>query len=95
MPRVVSPCIEVNTWLEENEKNGILRAYVAGAIHPAPRDVLMVGLASGSWAQVVAHLQLVLQAAAQHRGPYARVRSCCGGWSRPRSWRAGRVCAAQ
>jgi spermidine synthase len=46
----------VNTWLEENEKNGILRAYVAGAIHPAPRAVLMVGLASGSWAQVVAHL---------------------------------------
>ena len=46
----------VNTWLEDNEKNGILRAYVAGAIHPAPREVLIVGLASGSWAQVIAHL---------------------------------------
>ncbi len=30
--------------------------YVVGALHPAPREVLMVGLASGSWAQVVAHL---------------------------------------
>lgn len=46
----------VNTWLEDNEKNGILRAYVVGALHPAPREVLMIGLASGSWAQVVAHL---------------------------------------
>jgi len=46
----------VNTRLENNEKNGILRAYVVGALHPAPRDLLMVGLASGSWAQVVANL---------------------------------------
>ena len=46
----------VNTWLEDNDKNGILRAYVVGALHPAPREVLMVGLASGSWAQVVANL---------------------------------------
>lgn len=46
----------VNVALENNEKNGILRAYVIGALHPAPKDLLMVGLASGSWAQVVAHL---------------------------------------
>lgn len=46
----------VNTRLEHNDKNGILRAYVVGAIHPAPRELLMVGLASGSWAQVVANL---------------------------------------
>jgi spermidine synthase len=46
----------VNTWLEDNDKNGILRAYVVGALHPAPREVLMIGLASGSWAQVVAQL---------------------------------------
>lgn len=46
----------VNTSLEANDKNGILRAYVVGAIHPAPRELLMVGLASGSWAQVVANL---------------------------------------
>lgn len=46
----------VNTRLDENDKNGILRAYVLGGFHPAPRHVLMVGLASGSWAQVVANL---------------------------------------
>lgn len=46
----------VNTRLENNDKNGILRAYVVGALHPAPRELLMVGLASGSWAQVVANL---------------------------------------
>jgi len=46
----------VNTRLENNDKNGILRAYAVGALHPAPREVLMVGLSSGSWAQVVAHL---------------------------------------
>jgi spermidine synthase len=46
----------VNTRLDENDKNGILRAYVLGGFHPAPREVLMVGLASGSWAQVVANL---------------------------------------
>lgn len=38
------------------DRNGILRAYSIGAMHPAPKRVLMVGLASGSWAQVVAHL---------------------------------------
>ncbi|MDB5219740.1 MAG: hypothetical protein JWO86_7667 [Myxococcaceae bacterium] len=46
----------VNTSLENNDKNGIVRAYVVGAIHPAPRELLMVGLASGSWAQVAANL---------------------------------------
>jgi len=38
------------------DRNGIMRAYSIGAMHPAPKRVLMVGLASGSWAQVVAHL---------------------------------------
>jgi spermidine synthase len=46
----------VNTSLENNDKNGIVRAYVVGALHPRPRDLLMVGLASGSWAQVAANL---------------------------------------
>ena len=46
----------LNITLQENEKNGIVRAYLAGALHGAPREVLMVGLSSGSWAQVVAHL---------------------------------------
>ena len=46
----------LNTSLENNDRNGIVRAYIVGAIHPAPRDVLMVGLSGGAWAQVVAHL---------------------------------------
>jgi spermidine synthase len=39
--------------------NGIARPFALSAIHPAPRHVLMIGLGSGSWAQVVAnHPQL-------------------------------------
>jgi spermidine synthase len=38
-----------------NDRNGIFRAYAVGLVHPAPTDVLMIGLASGSWAQVVAN----------------------------------------
>jgi spermidine synthase len=38
------------------DRNGILRAYGIGAMHPAPKNVLMIGLASGSWATVVSHL---------------------------------------
>jgi spermidine synthase len=38
-----------------DDRNGIFRAYAVGLIHPAPKDVLMIGLASGSWAQVVAN----------------------------------------
>lgn len=38
------------------DRNGILRAYGIGAMHPKPRRVLMIGLASGSWATVVSHL---------------------------------------
>lgn len=39
-----------------NDRNGIKRAYAVAAFHAQPRQVLMIGLASGSWAQVVAHL---------------------------------------
>jgi spermidine synthase len=46
----------VNTQLQQNELNGILRAYIVGALHASPRRVLMVGLSGGAWAQVVAHL---------------------------------------
>jgi predicted membrane-bound spermidine synthase len=35
--------------------NGIVRPYALSLFHAAPRDVLMVGLASGSWAQVLAN----------------------------------------
>ncbi|HKW84588.1 MAG TPA: fused MFS/spermidine synthase [Burkholderiaceae bacterium] len=39
----------------DNDVNGILRPYALSLFHPAPRDVLMIGLASGSWAQVLAN----------------------------------------
>lgn len=35
--------------------NAIFRAYAMGLFHPEPKEVLMVGLASGSWAAVVAN----------------------------------------
>ncbi len=37
-----------------HDSNLIVRAYAISAIHPAPRNVLMIGLSSGSWAQVIA-----------------------------------------
>ncbi|MFL5264898.1 MAG: fused MFS/spermidine synthase [Anaeromyxobacteraceae bacterium] len=37
-----------------HDTNGIFRAYALSLFHPAPRDVLVIGLSSGSWAQVVA-----------------------------------------
>jgi spermidine synthase len=39
-----------------HDRNGILRAYAIGAMHPAPKKILMIGLASGSWASVIQHL---------------------------------------
>jgi len=42
-----------------HDVNGVARPYALSAFHPAPRRVLMIGLGSGSWAQVVAnHPQL-------------------------------------
>jgi predicted membrane-bound spermidine synthase len=38
----------------EHDRNGIIRPYALSLFHPAPRDVLMIGLSSGSWAQVIA-----------------------------------------
>jgi spermidine synthase len=38
------------------DRNGILRAYGVGAMHPAPKRMLMVGLASGSWAKVLSNM---------------------------------------
>ena len=43
-----------NTDLK-HDTNGIVRPYALSLFHPAPRDVLMIGLSSGSWAQVVAN----------------------------------------
>jgi spermidine synthase len=38
-----------------HDLNGLVRVYALSSFHPAPRHVLMIGLASGSWAQVVAN----------------------------------------
>jgi spermidine synthase len=39
----------------KTDRNGIIRPYALSLFHPAPRDVLMIGLSSGSWAQVIAN----------------------------------------
>jgi len=36
-----------------HDTNGIVRPYALSFFHPAPRTVLMIGLSSGSWAQVI------------------------------------------
>ncbi|MCV7173333.1 fused MFS/spermidine synthase [Mycobacterium manitobense] len=38
-----------------DDRNLIVRAYALSLLHEAPRDVLMIGLSSGSWAQVIAN----------------------------------------
>ena len=43
-----------NTRLQD-DRNGVIRPYALSLFHAAPRDVLMIGLASGSWAQVIAN----------------------------------------
>jgi spermidine synthase len=46
---------KVNTSLK-SDRNGIFRAHSLGALHPSPKRVLMIGLATGAWAQIVANL---------------------------------------
>jgi spermidine synthase len=46
----------ISTGLEL-DKNMIVRAYGIAALHPAPRTVLMIGLSTGAWAQVIANLR--------------------------------------
>ncbi|MFB9263443.1 fused MFS/spermidine synthase [Bradyrhizobium erythrophlei] len=43
-----------NTNLK-SDRNGIVRPFALSLFHPSPRDVLMIGLSSGSWAQVIAN----------------------------------------
>jgi spermidine synthase len=38
-----------------HDVNGIFRAYFASCMHPDPKEVLMVGFSSGSWAEVIAN----------------------------------------
>jgi spermidine synthase len=42
-----------NTDLK-HDTNGIIRPYALSLFHPRPRNVLMIGLSTGSWAQVIA-----------------------------------------
>jgi spermidine synthase len=44
----------INTSLVRNQ-NWIIRAYAVPAMHPGIRRMLMIGLASGSWAEVLAN----------------------------------------
>lgn len=41
------------------DRNGIFRAHAIGAMHPNPKNMLMIGLATGAWAQVVGNLPTV------------------------------------
>jgi spermidine synthase len=43
----------VNTSLLK-DRNGVFRAYAVAGLHPRPREVLMIGLSTGSWASVIA-----------------------------------------
>ena len=38
------------------DDNRVARAYAIPAFHPAPREVLMIGLGAGSWLKVLTHL---------------------------------------
>ena len=38
-----------------NDKNFVIRAYALSLMHPHPKRAFMLGLASGSWAQIVAN----------------------------------------
>jgi spermidine synthase len=38
-----------------HDRNNVYRAFAIGALHPAPREVLEIGLSSGSWAQILAN----------------------------------------
>jgi predicted membrane-bound spermidine synthase len=39
-----------------HDSNGLFRPFAVGGMGPTPRHVLMIGLATGSWAQVIAGL---------------------------------------
>lgn len=38
------------------DRNSVVRAYVVAALHPSPRRLLLIGLSTGSWAQVLVHM---------------------------------------
>ena len=45
-----------------NDTNNIFRGFAIAAIHPNPRHVMIIGLSSGSWAQVLVNDPLVQDA---------------------------------
>ena len=45
--------------LPEQDENRVIRAYTVPAFHPAPREILMIGIGSGSWLQVLSNLDEV------------------------------------
>jgi spermidine synthase len=57
-----------------HDSNHTIRAYALSAFHPNPKQVLMVGLASGSWAQIIAnHPQLEKLTVVEINPGYLRV----------------------
>ncbi|HVU46124.1 MAG TPA: fused MFS/spermidine synthase, partial [Terracidiphilus sp.] len=38
------------------DTNGVFRCYAIAGLHPDPKRVLIIGLSSGSWAQILAHM---------------------------------------
>jgi spermidine synthase len=42
-----------------DDTNWIIRAYAISSFHPCPKNVLMIGLSSGSWAEVIANHPMV------------------------------------
>lgn len=43
----------INLSPKKPDNNRIIRAYAVSALHPDPRDVLMIGVSMGAWAQVL------------------------------------------
>ena len=39
-----------------DDRNWVIRAYGLAGMHPAPKRVLMIGLSSGSWGQIIANM---------------------------------------
>ena len=39
----------------KHDVNHVMRAYALSLFHPNPRRILMIGLSSGSWAQILAN----------------------------------------
>lgn len=45
-----------------NDSNGLFRGFAVAALHPNPQHVLVIGLSSGSWAQVLVNHPRVMDA---------------------------------